>query len=160
LELRNEVIACLALPDLRAAREWDGWPAGTTHVNFDAALERYVRMDRQGNVSLGRVADGAEVCRYRLGARDPWPYLSPDSRCLLVRAGSEWQLYDLTGPESRSVALEEATGPAHAFRPDGRLLALAHVDGAVSLYDLPSGRRLRRLAPDLVPAHMAFHPNG
>jgi hypothetical protein len=29
LELRNEAIACLALPDLRLAKQWDGWPAGS-----------------------------------------------------------------------------------------------------------------------------------
>src|SRR5207244_6726459 len=27
LELRNAAIACLALPDLRLARQWSGWPA-------------------------------------------------------------------------------------------------------------------------------------
>src|SRR5262249_55918733 len=49
LELRNEVIACLALPDVRVAKEWDGWPEGSTHVDFDEKLERYARVDRQGN---------------------------------------------------------------------------------------------------------------
>jgi hypothetical protein len=34
-ELRNEAIACLALPDLRVAKEWDGWPAGSASVAFD-----------------------------------------------------------------------------------------------------------------------------
>src|SRR5262249_11092352 len=36
-ELRNEAIACLALPDLGVAKEWDGWPAGTLTANFDSA---------------------------------------------------------------------------------------------------------------------------
>src|SRR5260370_29971753 len=50
LELRNEVIACLALPDLRVAREWD-LPDGAAAVVFDGALERYARLEKQGTVS-------------------------------------------------------------------------------------------------------------
>jgi serine/threonine protein kinase/WD40 repeat protein len=164
LELRNEVIACLALPDLQVAREWDGWPAGSLRVDFDAALERYVRMDRQGNVTVRRVADDAEVCRLHLGPGNHWPWLSPDGRCLVIWHGSKWRLYSLAGGEARAVGLEESAGTtdanARAFSPDSRLLALAHPDGAISLYDLPSGRRLRRLPAGPVPVHMAFRPDG
>ncbi len=47
-ELRSEVIACLALPDLRVAKEWDGWPSGSMTVDFDGALERYAAwIDRE-----------------------------------------------------------------------------------------------------------------
>src|SRR5207247_1852154 len=43
LELRNEAIACLALPDLRLARQWDGWPTGSYVADFDGTLEHYAR---------------------------------------------------------------------------------------------------------------------
>src|SRR5262249_61315497 len=56
LELRNEVIACLALPDVRVAREWDGWPEGSQRVAFDGQLERYARVDRPGDITVRRVA--------------------------------------------------------------------------------------------------------
>ena len=52
LELRNEAIACLTLADMRTAKEWKGYPTGTLHVDFDGALERYARTDREGNVSV------------------------------------------------------------------------------------------------------------
>jgi serine/threonine protein kinase/WD40 repeat protein len=164
LELRNEVIACLALPDLQIAREWDGWPSGSFRVDFDATLQRYVREDRQGNVTVRRVADDAQVCRLQLGPGDHWPWLSPDGGCLVVWHGSEWRLYSLAGAEALAVRLEESAATtdvtALAFSKDSRLLALAHPDGAISLYVLPSGRRLRRLAAGPVPAHMAFRPDG
>src|SRR5205823_1207245 len=37
-ELRNAAIACLALPDLRLAKQWPGWPAGTFTADFDGRL--------------------------------------------------------------------------------------------------------------------------
>src|SRR5262249_39287358 len=39
-------------------------------------------------------------------------------------------------------------------------LALAHPDGSISFYDLPSGRPLLRLAAGPVPSHMAFDLTG
>jgi serine/threonine protein kinase len=55
LELRNEVIACLALPDMRVGRERDGWPKDATVGDLDGNLERYVRVDWQGGyVTVGR----------------------------------------------------------------------------------------------------------
>src|SRR5262249_13009988 len=36
LDLRNQVIACLALPDLGISRRWDGYPPGTAGVALDA----------------------------------------------------------------------------------------------------------------------------
>src|SRR5262249_28927918 len=60
-ELRNEAIACMALVDLRIAKEWDGWPPGTTGLNFDAQLKSYARCDVKGNISVRRVADDQEL---------------------------------------------------------------------------------------------------
>jgi serine/threonine protein kinase len=61
LELRNEAIACLALTDVRRAKWWNGFPAGTTVLAFDARLEQYARSDERGNLSVRRVADDQEL---------------------------------------------------------------------------------------------------
>src|SRR5262249_10860707 len=45
-ELRNEVIACLALPDVEVAHEWDGHPDGSDNYDFDGKLEHYARSDQ------------------------------------------------------------------------------------------------------------------
>ena len=47
LLLRNATIAALALPDFEVVKDWDGWPLGTTCVDFDARLEQ-LRPSRQG----------------------------------------------------------------------------------------------------------------
>jgi serine/threonine protein kinase/WD40 repeat protein len=160
LELRNEVIACLALPDLRVARELPDRFAGSAYV-FDGSVERHVREDAEGNYSIRRVADDAEVCRLRAGLKADWMVLSPDGRWLLVVAQpSQCRLYAAGGPEGWPVPLDEPAHAAHAFSPDGRELAVAHPDGVISVYELPSGRRLRRLGAGAVPRHMAFDPGG
>jgi serine/threonine protein kinase/WD40 repeat protein len=158
LEMRNEVIACLALSDVRVAKEWDGWPEGSTHVDFDEKLERYARVDRQGNVTVRRVADDVDVCRpFPSGIGDCWPLLSPDGRFLLVWAGSRCRVWELAGQERVILDEKRVNG---AFSPDSRQVALAHPDGSISLYELPSGELLRRLDPGPVAGWLAYHPNG
>jgi WD40 repeat protein/Flp pilus assembly protein TadD len=159
-ELRSEVIACLALRDMRVAKEWDGWPEGTSHIAFDDQLERYARVDLQGNVTVRRVADDAEVCRFPSGIGDCWPDLSPDGRFLLVREAPRCKVWELAGLEPRLILGDEETFASGTFSADSRQLALAHPDGSISLYDLPSGRPVRRLGPGPVPNALAFHPNG
>ena len=45
-ELRNEAIACLAVPDLRLGKNWNAWVAGTAYLAFDGDYQRYARADR------------------------------------------------------------------------------------------------------------------
>jgi serine/threonine protein kinase/WD40 repeat protein len=157
LELRNEVIACLALPDLRVAREF-GCPDVDTYVHLDDRFERYVQA-RQGNVTVRRVADDAELCHLPPGAGG-WPLLSPDGRFLMMNSYSAAsKVWDLAGHDPRPV-LGGETHVAGAFRPDSRQVALAQADGSISLFDLPSGRPRRRLGPGPVPDVLAFHPTG
>jgi WD40 repeat protein len=160
LELRSEVIASLALPDMRVIKKWDGWPEGTTHVAFDDRFERYVRVDRQGSISVRRLADDGEICHCPSGIGDCWPALSPDGRFLLVFEGPRCRVWELSAPKPRLILREEKTYTSGAFSPDSRLFALAQTDGSISLYELPSGRPLRRLDAGPVPVHLAFQPDG
>jgi WD40 repeat protein len=157
LELRNDVIACLALPDLRVAKEWPGYPEGSMYVDFDDKLERYARADRQGNITVRRVADDTEICRLPPGTGDG-ASLSRDGRFLW--AGDPAKLWDVTGPEPRVIPVGESWGAAGAFSPDGRQFAHAQPDGSIGLYEVPSGRLRRRLGPRLFPKDLAFHPDG
>jgi serine/threonine protein kinase/WD40 repeat protein len=156
LELRNEAIACLALPDLSVAREWKGGPAGPVRVDFDGAVERYARLDEQGNVSIHRVADNEEIYHFSGAAGATGLYLSPNGQFLFV--GSEvWKLWKLAGPEP-SVILDELRPKAHDFSPDSRQLAVARNDGGLEIYDLASGLRVRERQFGAEPRHLAFHP--
>ncbi len=161
LELRNAIIACLALPDLRIAKEWNGWPNAWS-VNFDSTLERYARVDRQGVVSIRRVADDAEICRLPgMGPGEAAAWFSPDGQFLgLNDFGYRLKVWNLSGPEPVAL-VEEMSAPGGAsVSPDSRRFAIGHADGSIRLYELPSGRQQKQL--DGVSSHgrIAFHPEG
>lgn len=159
LELRNQAIACLALPDLRVAKEWDGWPTGTMSVDFTGNLERYARTDRQGVVSIRRVSDDAEIYRLPgIGGETASPIFSPDGQVLILW---QWQhrrcqVWTLAGKEP--AMLLEGPMDTGAFSPDSRQLARALPDGSVCLYDLPSGREMKKLEAGPRALMLAYHP--
>src|SRR5262249_28840503 len=84
-ELRNEAIACLALVDLHKVRPLAMLSHEDDGFAVDPALERYAIGDREGNVSVHRIADGRELLRL---PRSRGPNLrldfSPDGRHLMA----------------------------------------------------------------------------
>ncbi len=159
LELRNRAIACLALPDVRVVKEWDGWPAGSLHVDFDDALRLYVRTNDQGGVSVRRVDDDAELYPVVSGVGRAWPRLSPDGRFLALSHVPRYELWRLDGQKPTRLT-QEPDYAAGDFSPDSRWAAVVHTDGAVSLYDLAAGRCARRLKPGPHPVHSAASDPG
>jgi WD40 repeat protein len=153
LELRNEAIACLLLPDLQVEKEWDGWPVGSSGLAFDAAFERYARGDKDGNVRIRRVADDQELLRLPgVGEVDPYFGLqfSPDGRflhqaCQTTARGWRSRLWKLDGP--RPVAVLDDDHYQLTFRPDNRECAASYPDGSIRVYDVASGKEERRWQP-------------
>jgi WD40 repeat protein len=144
-ELRNEAIACLLLPDFEVAREWDGWPIGSSGLAFDATFERYARGDRNANVSIRRVSDDRELLTLPgVGVlADPRRLtFSPDGRFLDQRfqtlEGGHSRLWQLDSPRPR--CLLDDTHTDAAFRPDGRQWAACYSDGTLSVFDTASGK--------------------
>jgi WD40 repeat protein len=169
-ELRNEAIACLALPDVEPAGEWwEGWPNDTFGIACDATFERYARPDKDGNVSLRRVADDAQLILLKGWGPPTWDGLSfsPDGQFLYHRCAPDgrFKVYRLNGPGAE-VVLEDTSGPEleqAVFSPDGRFLATCHCsDRSVAVYDLHSARKDKdkRLLPTggLRPDRLAFRP--
>jgi WD40 repeat protein len=154
-----------------AGEWWDGWAPGTDHIALDATFERYARVDKDGNVSVRRVADDAEILvipsrESRGGLAWGGLSFSPDGQFLLHRRdpGGRLTLYRLGGPAAE-VVLEDATGPetwAVAFSPDSRFLAVGHVeDKSVAVHDLQSAKKNKevpRLRTELRPHQLAFRP--
>ncbi len=143
--LRDEAIACLALPDLGEIQR-SSEPFSGVALIYDASLEQYARLDWDGVLSVRRVADDHEVRRFLSPGAVGENYLlafSPDGRYLAViyRLGSShpfklWRLdrddpiLVLDGPE--------AIYNAH-FTPDSRRIALIHADGSIVFRGLASG---------------------
>jgi serine/threonine protein kinase/WD40 repeat protein/Tfp pilus assembly protein PilF len=164
-ELRDEAIACLALPDLdeihRSPEAFRG-----IRLAFDPNLEHYAALDWDGVVSVRRVADDREV--RRLPSPGPVPdcfilAFSPDGRHLAVsyRLGSSrplkvWRL-------DRGEPVFTVDGPAMVcaarFTPDGLGIALAHTDGSLVFHDLASGLAGGRRDVGNV-GDLAFSPDG
>jgi serine/threonine protein kinase/WD40 repeat protein/tetratricopeptide (TPR) repeat protein len=170
-ELRTEAAAALVLPDAEPVQEWEGRPDDSVGVAFDAAFQRYARLDKQGGVTVCRLSDGREEVITRLPAhgKPPFgsPWMSPDGRFVayghsIVRTTvfGGIRVWKLDGPEP-VVLLDEPAGmneAALAFHPSGRQLAIGHADKTVSVYDLATGQRVQRLAVSSAPVHLAFHP--
>jgi serine/threonine protein kinase/tetratricopeptide (TPR) repeat protein/WD40 repeat protein len=162
-ELRNAVTATLALPDLHLAGPWCTWPADTPGFDFDEAHAVYARTDRQGTCSIRRVADDAEIHRLKGLGAPAWVQLSRDAKFAAVtHATTPWEmrLWQLDGVTPRLLLSEKPASGAVDFHPNGRQVALPYADGAIGLFELPSGRPLGRLAPDIPTreVNIALHP--
>jgi serine/threonine protein kinase/WD40 repeat protein len=169
-ELRNEAIAALCLPDID-----DGgpqWPTAcpSSQIAFDAKGERYVQVDGQGQAFYYRVVDGKEerLAVLNVSGAPVWgEWHSRDLRFLALGSphvdgkGHDWlKLWRCDGPEAKLV-LEDRAGVAEettAFRPDGRQLAIGHLDGTLVVHDTETGAEVRRWQLGIAPHVAAFHP--
>jgi hypothetical protein len=101
----------LTLTDVHTGKQWNGWPAGSLHVDFDGKLERYARVDRAGNVSVRRVSDDFELWNLAgLGPREAWANLSSDGHFLVVW-NTRFKLWSFVQPL-------KALGMRRAFQRD------------------------------------------
>src|SRR5262249_7912636 len=136
--------ACLALPDMRVAKKWGGWPPGSWRADFADTMDRYARVDRNGTVSVRRMADDAQL--YHLsgfGAEVADMILSPNGKFLAYFLGGRLGLWKLDGKEPVRL-LEEKLG-AISFSPDSRQFIHTLPDGSICLYDLPSAKKIKEL---------------
>jgi serine/threonine protein kinase/WD40 repeat protein len=167
LKLRNGAVACLALPDGRQERVLLEHVPDGYWIAFDPNFRFFVYSDRQGNLSIRRVADGKETARLPgLGVRPQWidVRFSPDGRRLLrayltADRRSQVAIWEFNlGQVGRKVVLEREA--SLRFSPDSRLAAGSLADGSVVIYEAGSGRIVKRLARDIGVAGGRFHPDG
>jgi WD40 repeat protein len=140
--LRDAVIACLALTDLRVIQEWQ-LPTSRCSGSLDAALERYAYLDDEGRLYVQRIEGRPEIASWA-GADKPyetaWLSFSPDGHWLLIH-------YEFTGGDSLNVVLEferpdrlrevmRVPGSGPLFAPDSRSLLVVRGDDTLGSYDL------------------------
>jgi eukaryotic-like serine/threonine-protein kinase len=176
LSLRNEAIACMALADLRLDRQWDGYPPGTpqTGIAFDATMERYARVDENGNITVRRFTDNRELIPITgVGAPDSsqrrldWRRslrFSPDGRFLA--AGKQYDgpmpidVWELSGPKHLFKGESTAGFYSFDFSPDSRLLAADGPNGSIVLYDIQARKVTERIAFGRPIECLRFSPSG
>jgi WD40 repeat protein/tRNA A-37 threonylcarbamoyl transferase component Bud32 len=161
--LRDQAIACLALPDMGKTGRVIHRPPGVVLVAFDLTMTRYALRFHDGTVLVKNVDDNQEIARFRAqGDRDIFVFgFSPDGRYLATThfRGFALTVWDI---DRRAAAVNDP-GPvsrgAARFSPDSRRIALAHEDGEFVIYDLPSGRP-RRSWRGSAPGDPVFSPDG
>ena len=170
LNLRNEAIACLALPGVVVEQEWEGNSPGTNGLGFDAAFERYAWSFQEEGIRVRRLADHVELVRLPTPRSDcvsRWVYLSfsRDGRYLAAFYG-QWtekrplEVWDLAdGAGRRIVAVPDASA-LPAFAADGKSLVALLPTGEAAIIELPSGQERRRLASGGPAQALALQPGG
>lgn len=169
-ELRNEALACLALTDL----EEDTYrpvTEGTLGHLLEPSLERYALSDTNGNITIHRFADGAQIVSLpgsAIGVREGYFgrafEFSPDGRHFAARYGGAAVVWDLM--DARPIFTNAFKNPVNlslsrpVFIEGGRWLAFANAErnGQLSIFDFTTGReeRLGRTFDGRRP--FAFHP--
>ena len=139
LDLRNEAIACLALPDLRPIREWAKTPLWDS-FNFSPSFQLYGTNDDHGNLTIRDAA--TDAIRFKLPTQG-FPLdaavASPDEKLVATsdRVGRAW-LWDL-----RTLAPLPIEFPRDAklltFTPDSRALVLKHADNSLHFLNATNG---------------------
>jgi serine/threonine protein kinase/WD40 repeat protein len=155
LELRNETVACLALPDLRLERAWPvNYPVPQS-PDFDPALNRYVLFDEHWCPVLRSTADDRPLQRLPRPTQQPSFALArfgPYGRHLAVLyrfRDAPPRTYIWDAARCAAAPLFKIEGCHVEFLPEGDGFVTVRPDGSLGLYELPSGRESKSLGPAL-----------
>jgi len=155
-ELRNEAIACLALPDLKPIQQWDGWAPGTVSVAIDANFERYARVSRDGSISLRSVKDDREL--RNLEKAGFWPRFSRDGK-YLGALGPELSL-KVWNLERGTLVVTFEGRRAWDFSPRSDLLAFSQNDGTIHLFNLATCSTVATWTGSSIAKFVSFSADG
>lgn len=171
LDVRNEAIAALALPDFVATREFALRDDLRDPVQFAPDHDRYAVVASGHRLMLRRLSDGALVRAFSgLTAQvRSGPRFSPDARFLVARDAADRVLvWSVDREDPLFVVSERAyllrNGVSHygmpdAVSPDGSILASAGRDGVV-LHAMADGLPRRTIPVEAEPTHLVFSPDG
>src|SRR5262249_62314572 len=159
-------IACMALIDLRVAREWDGYPPGTVYVAFDNTLGRMARCDAKGTLTLQCIAGVGEECVLPGPGSQAWHLAFDDSGRFLAgkfhapgdNDANVVILWDLHN-KKKLLELPKSLGSI-TFTNDGGALAIGFPDNTIRLYSTTTGEETgTKWQLGVAPHHLSFHPS-
>ena len=173
LAVRNEVIACLAVSDLRVARQ----TIVTGHARnelaaMDLNLEHYAFWDTNGTITVWAASNQAVVAvlpapGYTMEGVHGF---SPNGQYLAAcywdksDAKSLW-IWNLNSQKVvlRALQQRDASHPTNdflsgVFSPDGQFFTVGRADGSLSVYDLASGEDITHLPGHRLADFLASHP--
>jgi len=164
LAVRNEAIACLAVSDLRVAKEaiLKGH-APDDLVGYDFNLEKYAVGEPNGSITVRAVSDDHTLAVLPApGFTVSWLFgFSPNSRYLRARYWREpegltdW-VWDI---EQQRAVLKDLPGNAwEDFSADSHLLARCQPDNMLFIYDLNSGKELKHFPGTRMFNHALLSP--
>jgi WD40 repeat protein len=153
VELRREVFAAIALPDLRFEREFSAAP-DATFVEFDPQFQRFALGHGRADVEI-RSASDQRLLRSLPASSNLRAYYarwSVDGRFLLVArdltpAGDrkDIEVWELTAElAARQILLVREAGFGSAFHPSLAQMAVGLPTAAVAIWDLEDGTELAR----------------
>ena len=125
--LRDEAIACMALPDLKPAGPPIRTPEGMIAFAFDPGMTRYAIRLRDGTILVRRMGDDQEIARFAAqGDREIWVFaFSPDGKYLATndypsRAVVVWDVDRRHPPRARPGPGQRHGGPIQSRQPADR----------------------------------------
>jgi serine/threonine protein kinase/WD40 repeat protein len=157
-ELRDEAIACLALPDLRPGRAFGSFrTVGPSYV-FDGAFGKYARFDGD-RIALFHLEDDEPIVRIADLARSATrSKLSPDGRFLGVALDDRVEVR--SADNGGLVSTHSGKALRIEFSADSSRFAIGYADGRLALHDMANGRVFGLLQLGFGPTEFALHPNG
>jgi eukaryotic-like serine/threonine-protein kinase len=159
-ELRNEAIACMAVPDMRLGTGWASAAPETASLVFDGDYRRYAWANERGLIEVRRV-DGDRQIATLEGFN--WPgqplFFSPDGHFIAAYSGDgRMQVWNIEG--NKAFFPEPTSGVLWDFSPNSRYLAIGRPDNSISIYDLSSGDEIKRLQGGSALSLIGFDPSG
>jgi serine/threonine protein kinase/WD40 repeat protein len=144
--LRNEAIAALALPDIHITHEFGELPPGAVSVELNDDFTLYASATENGGCTVRRVADDRELCQLPELGKPAEVGFGPGELLAIRGPSGRLQLWNVSGSQP-VLRFEEQDVYCWHFRDSGGLLALAHQDGGISVYDTAASMRLYKLTP-------------
>ncbi len=139
LDLRNEAIACLTIPDLRPLTHWAKTPDWDS-FHFSPSFRRYATNDDDGNVTVRDTV--TDVVQYHLptqGTRLTAAIASPDERFVATSdMAGRANLWDVRTRTPRPIEFPDGARLLD-FTPDSRALVVRHNDGSLHFLNSTTG---------------------